>query len=179
MKTFLAKNIRAVQIGTSLVAVFLGIAVGSYLIHRYSVKGVPSFKREYDLVLKKYDGTDMRLASFKNKLLVVTAWASWCPYCKAELENLSTVSQEHGAEIQIVAINRGESRADAKPYSDALTQVGGVAFLLDPTDAFYKELGGYAMPETLFIDAYGHVLFHQRGPMSIELMREKIRELVN
>ena len=177
MRTFLNTYHKEVRIGVSVLAILLGVAASIYFMHRYSVKGAPSFRREYDLVLKTYDGKDVRLASFKNKILIVTAWASWCPYCKAEIENLSTLADTNKNDVQIIAVNRGESLSDAKPYSDRLVVPATVQFFLDPTDSFYKELGGYAMPETLFIDAYGHVLYQQRGPMKMEDMIQKMKEL--
>jgi cytochrome c biogenesis protein CcmG, thiol:disulfide interchange protein DsbE len=178
MRTFFNSHSTKLLFALGAIAVLIGISAATYLVGRYSVTGVPSFKRQYDLVLKKYDGSEVKLAAYKNKVLVVSAWASWCPYCKAEIENLSRLQESLGDSIQVVAVNRAEPLGDAKSFSDTLAVSSRVDFLLDANDAVYKEMGGYAMPETVFIDAYGHVLFHQRGPMSLDLMQEKISELV-
>lgn len=178
MQQFITSNQWYIRLFLAGLAISLGLGAASYIVHRYSVKGAPSFRREYDLVLKNYEGADVRLASFKNRVLIVTAWASWCPYCKTEIEHLAAATESFKGDVQVVGINRAESLADAKVFSDALVGAAGVQFFLDPNDSFYKEMGGYAMPETLFIDPYGHVLFHQRGPMAEELVRQKVADLL-
>jgi hypothetical protein len=65
----------------------------------------------------------------------------------------------------------------AKKYTDSLA-TQGIPLLLDPTDSLYKEAGGYAMPETVFIRPDGDVLFHQRGPIQLPEVEAKIKELL-
>ncbi len=156
----------------------IGIMAGLYIHGRYAVKTATTFKTEYNLVLKDYSGKDVSLSDFKGKIIIVTAWASWCPYCKAEIENLSKLDDMYPGKLHIVAVNRAEPLSDAKTFSDTLQVSHDVRFLLDPNDSFFKEMGGFAMPETAFIDQYGHVLFRARGPMSKDEMTQKVKELV-
>ncbi len=157
----------------------LVLVTGAYVYWRYSPRpGAVSFTSTYDLVLKDYDGNDVRLSEFKRRILVVHSWATWCTYCGDEIKNLATLKNKYGDSIQIIAPNRAEAVQVAKPYSDALALGGRVVFLLDPEDSFYKSVDGYAMPETLFINDRGEVLFHQRGPMNITEVEEKINALI-
>ena len=50
-------------------------------------------------------------------------------------------------------------------------------FLLDSSDSFYRSIGGFTMPETLFVDGGGNILLHKRGPMTLDEMRQKTNEL--
>lgn len=155
------------------------VAATAYYYWRYSPRpGSDAFTQEYDLVLKDYAGNDVHLSQFKRQILVVHAWATWCTYCADELKNLAALKKEFGDNIVILAPNRAEALPVAKPYSDALGLGSSVVFLLDPNDSFYKSIDGYAMPETLFINDRGEVLFHQRGPMNMDEVREKIRTLL-
>jgi len=137
-----------------------------------------TFREEYALVLKDYDGNDVRLSEFRREFLVVYAWASWCPYCGDEIRNLSSLKQRYGDKITILAVNRAEPLVEAKDYSDKLGDIVGVTFLLDPSDTLYKKVEGYAMPETLFIKSNGEILFHQRGPIELQAVKDKIDELL-
>lgn len=137
-----------------------------------------TFREEYALVLKDYEGNDVRLSDYRREFLVIYAWASWCPYCGDEIRNLASMKQEYGDKITILAINRAEPLVDAKDYSDKLGDIPGVTFLLDPNDTLYKKVQGYAMPETLFIKSNGEILFHQRGPIELQAVRERIEELL-
>ncbi len=54
-----------------------------------------------------------------------------------------------------------------------------MTFLLDSKDAFYKSIGGFSMPETLFADADGNVIVHKRGPMALDEMIDKVNSIIN
>lgn len=163
-----------IAIGVALVV----LVVFGFLYWRYHPRrGTVSFEPTYELTLKDYNGKDVRLSQYKREVLVVHAWATWCTYCGDELKNLATLKKKYGENILILAPNRAESVYTAKPFTDALGLGDAITFLLDPDDAFYKSIDGYAMPETLFINDHGEVFFHQRGPMNIAEVEQKINEL--
>jgi thiol-disulfide isomerase/thioredoxin len=137
-----------------------------------------TFDDEFALVLSDYAGNEVRLSEFKREFLIVYLWASWCPYCKQELENLSQLKQTYGDKIQVLAVNRAEPLITAKEYTDSLAHAEGLTLLLDPNDALYKDINGYAMPETVFITKRGEVLYHQRGPIEMPAVDAKIKELL-
>jgi thiol-disulfide isomerase/thioredoxin len=137
-----------------------------------------TFAEEFGLVLKDYNGNDVRLSEFRRKVLIVYAWASWCPYCGEELKNLAQLKRAYGDEVQILAVNRAEPLPDAKGYTDGLGVAQDLVLLMDPNDTLYKDIGGYAMPETIFIDEQGAITFHQRGPIQLAAVEEKIQEIL-
>ena len=49
-----------------------------------------------------------------------------------------------------------------------------IVLLLDPTDNFYKGIGGFAMPETVVYDIEGNISSHTRGSMTYEQMVERV-----
>lgn len=162
----------------AIVAVIFVIIGAVFFYWRYHPRaGTTSFQPSYELVLKDYTGADVRLSQFKREILVVHSWATWCTYCADEIKNLSTLKTKYGDRIEILAPNRAESVYVAKPFTDALGIGTRITFLLDPDDAYYKSIQGYAMPETLFINDRGEVFFHQRGPMNITEVEQKISEL--
>jgi len=121
-----------------------------------------------------YEGDSVNLTDFAGTPLVINSWAAWCPFCVEELQNFATVQQEVGQDVLFVAINRAESLAVAKKFSDDLSVTQHLIFLLDPEDVFYKTIGAIAMPETIFIDAVGNIAFHKRGVMNIEEIRQRV-----
>ncbi len=167
---------RATRIALAAAAIVL-IALGLFYWRYHPRSGITNFTQEYELVLKDYSGADVRLSQFKREILVVHSWATWCTYCADEINNLTTLKKKYGDRIQILAPNRAESVQVAKPFTDALAVGESMLFLLDPDDAFYKSIEGYAMPETLFINDRGEVFYHQHGPMNISEVEAKINEL--
>ncbi len=138
-----------------------------------------TFTNEYGLVLHDYNGNEVHLYSFRRDVLVAYAWASWCAYCGDEMKRLAALKEKYNGKITIVAINRAEPKADAKAFTDKLGVDKNMTLLLDPDDSFFKSIGGYAMPETVFIDPGGNIVYHQRGPLDEAAMEARIKELVH
>jgi len=143
-----------------------------------SAKPPEKFTKEFQLVLEDYSGKQVHLGDYRRKILIAYAWASWCPYCGAEIENLAKMKQTYGNDIQIIAINRAEPRSTAKAFTDKLQNTSGVVFLLDPTDSFFKDIDGYAMPETVFINNSGVVVYHHRGPLEMDQLETQVKQLL-
>lgn len=137
-----------------------------------------SGERISDISLKDYEGNDVRLADFSGKPLVVNSWAVWCPFCVKELADFASVQKEFGDRVVIIAIDRVEARDVAKEFTDGIGVTDDLTFLLDPNDSFYQSIGGFSMPETLFVKADGIIHFHKRGPMTIEEIHQRTQELV-
>lgn len=139
--------------------------------------GTISFEKEYQTTLIDYAGKKVRFAEFKGKPLVVCFWATWSPYAKDELNYVAQLKKEYGDAVHIVAVNRAESVRDAKSLTDAMS-LEGVVLLLDADDLLFKDLGGYAMPELVFINKRSEQVVHQRGPMTLEEIREAITKII-
>jgi len=128
--------------------------------------------------LQDYNGNTIRLSDSHGTVRIVNSWATWCPFCVDELPDFAHLQEEFGKEITVVAINRQESAERAKEYTDELHVTEQLVFLLDPTDTFYKQAGGFGMPVTLFIDREGNTILIKRGFMTLEEMREKVLEIL-
>lgn len=132
-----------------------------------------------DFALQNYDGKTVRLTDFAGKPLVINSWAAWCPFCRKELVDFAAAQKEFGNDVVIIAIDRAESRETAKKYTDELGVTNDMIFLLDPSDSFYQSIGGFSMPETIFVDKDGNIAERKRGPMEIKEIREKIQKLLS
>jgi thiol-disulfide isomerase/thioredoxin len=164
-------------IAAALVIVTFGF---SYFIFRVPEKASDgNFNKEFSLVLKDFDGKEVPMYSFRRQIMVAYAWASWCTYCGEELKRLATLKKTYGDKIQIVAVNRAEPKIAAQDYINKLGLGDDVELLLDPDDSFFKSIGGYAMPETVFIDVGGNVVYHQRGPLDEPALQARMKELVH
>ncbi len=160
--------------------IVFGVLVIALIIYTHTPKpGTVSFTKEYSMVLTDYSGNRVRFDSLEYKPLVVFFWATWCPYCKGELQHLGELKTQYGDAVQIVAVNRKESLADAKGFTDALALPPGMVFLLDDHDALFKDLGGYAMPETIFINSHGEQVVHQHVPMSASQADQAIQKITH
>ncbi|MBI2046357.1 MAG: TlpA family protein disulfide reductase [Parcubacteria group bacterium] len=131
-----------------------------------------------DFSLQDYEGKIVRLSDFKGKPIVINSWAAWCPFCRKELVDFAAAQHEFGDKMVVIAIDRAESRDTAKKYTDELAVTSDIVFLLDPSDSFYRSIGGFSMPETIFVSRDGHIVDHKRGPMGVSEIRERIQKIL-
>lgn len=137
------------------------------------------FRTLPELSFRDYNGNVVRLADFKGTPLVVNSWAVWCPFCLKELPDFAEIQKEFGEQVIIIAIDRAESLKTAKSYTDDLGITDDIVFLLDSGDIFYRSIGGFSMPETIFVDSGGNIREHKRGFMRIEDIRERVNNLLS
>lgn len=126
-----------------------------------------------DLTFRDYEGKEVALSDFRGRPMVVNSWAAWCPFCVDELVDFTRLQEEFGDKITVVAIDRAEPLATARGFSDKAGVTGKIVLLLDPADSFYSSIGGFSMPETIFVDENGLIKDHKRGPMTLEEMRRR------
>lgn len=131
-----------------------------------------------DFTLPNYAGEDVALADSAGKVRVINSWATWCPFCVDELPDFARLQEEFGDEIVVIAIDRSESVEKAKGFTDELGISDDLTFLMDSRDRFYTSIGGFAMPETLFVDGDGNIHIHKRGPMEFEEMKQKVEQVL-
>jgi len=126
-----------------------------------------------DITFKNIDGQDVTFASMRGKPVVAYVWASWCERCVRDIYSHALLQKEFGDAVMFAEVNRGESLEIAKKFVDPKA---GLSLFADGNDALYKALGGFAMPETIFIDKNGIVRNHTRGHMSTIDLRRRIQD---
>lgn len=166
----------------TIAAVALLVIVPLFSFLFFKVPQVPAeqnFGKQFSLVLQDYSDKDIHLYTYRRQVVIAYAWASWCTYCGNELKELVKLKKTYGDKIQILAVNRAEPAATARAFTESLGITQDVTLLLDSQDAFFKSIGGYAMPETVFINPSGEIVFHQRGPIDVPTLEQKLKELVH
>ncbi len=144
-----------------------------------SVQNMPPAKASAlaSIVLQDFSGVEHNIVSNK-KISMINSWATWCTFCMRELPELATLQEEFEDDLLIVAVNRGEKLKKAKRKIEEKGLIGRLLFLVDPSNVFYKTIGGFTSPETVFTDSSGKILFHKRGPMSLQEMQEVVTNLL-
>lgn len=134
--------------------------------------------RAPDFTLLDYNDTPRTFSEIsKGKIAVVNAWATWCPFCTKELEDFAQLQERFGDDIVVIAVDRQESREKAQTFTDSISVSNRMTFLLDPTDSFYRSIGGFSMPETIFVNTRGEIVLHKRGPLELDEMTDIINSI--
>lgn len=150
------------------------IAVGVFLFNTNGERESTADKLP-QVSVQDMRGNDISLTELVGKPLVVNSWAVWCPFCLQELPDFAELQAEF-PDITVIAVDRAEPLATVKGYTDELGVTGKMTFLLDPSDGIYRSIGGFSMPETIFVSRDGHIVFHKRGPMTLDEMRAAVNQ---
>ena len=67
--------------------------------------------------LKDMNGADVKLASFKGKVILVNFWATWCGPCKAEIPSLVELQQQYGKDLVILGVSVDDPVEKMRPYA--------------------------------------------------------------
>lgn len=108
------------------------------------------------------DGTTVRLADYKGKVVLIDFWASWCPPCKASFPALDAIYREfQGKGLQVLAVNVDERQHDAETFLAAHPH--RLTVLFDPKGVAPEAFGVKGMPSSFLIDRAGTIRFTHMG----------------
>lgn len=115
-----------------------------------------------DYIGKTVDGVPVLLSQHAGKVLVVSFWATWCPYCLKELPILNGIQKVAGKEqMHVVAVNT-EERAVFRKVVKALT-ILDVQLTYDPDESARKSYGVNGIPHMVIIGRDGKIQSLYRG----------------
>jgi cytochrome c biogenesis protein CcmG, thiol:disulfide interchange protein DsbE len=134
-------------------------------------KPAPAFE------LTRLDAPDQKLRrdDLLGKVWVLNVWASWCAPCREEHPLLVDFARRKIAPVY------GLNYKDTRPAGMAfLTQLGNPyeASLFDGDGRVGIDYGVYGVPETFVVDKQGMIRFKHVGPLTPEVIANKIMPLL-
>ena len=116
-------------------------------------------------VLKRYDGGQIDLASYRGTVVLVNFWATWCPPCVAEFPSLLALRDEFADQpFEILAVNWGERDDAIAGFIDSLGRAVNFPILVDRSVLTVAEDWPVrALPTTIIVDKRGNLAFRITG----------------
>ena len=114
-------------------------------------------------------------ASMKGQVWILNVWASWCVACREEHPVLVELAQSGKAPI--IGLDYKDKREDAL----AMLERQGNPYVLSAFDANGRvgiDYGVYGVPETYVIDQAGIIRFKHIGPITTQILNQKIYPLL-
>ena len=134
-----------------------------------------------DFLLETAGGDTLRLSDLQGRPVVLNFWATWCPPCRQEMPELVAAYAEHEqAGLVIVGVDLQEADGPVQRFAEEF----GIRFPLvidrDGEVADAWRLGGpvEGIPTSYFVDETGVIRDLYYGPMTGEILEERLAELL-
>ena len=114
-------------------------------------------------------------AEAKGKVWVLNVWASWCAPCREEHPLMTALARSGLAPVY--GLNYKDKREDAirwlkqygDPYAASVSDIDGRVGI---------DYGVHGVPETYVIDKQGVIRYKRVGPVTPEILKQKIAPLI-
>jgi peroxiredoxin len=70
--------------------------------------------------MKDVNGVDVKLESFRGKVILVNFWATWCGPCRVEIPDLMTLQDQYRDDLVVLGIDVLDEFDRVKPFADEL-----------------------------------------------------------
>ncbi|HJN52883.1 MAG: DsbE family thiol:disulfide interchange protein [Pseudomonadales bacterium] len=110
-----------------------------------------------------------------GEVTLLNVWATWCPSCVAEHQQLLKIARE--GTVRLVGVNYNDDVAKAQQWLLKLGDPYWVT-LADTQGKLGIDLGVYGAPETFLMDASGVIHFRHVGAVTDEIWQNTLRPMV-
>lgn len=146
----------------------LSVAHAQHSVKSTSVSTVLSQLQE----LKDIHGQSAEFLMDKQKKTYIKFWASWCPLCLSELDEIAHLAQSKPDFNVITIISPGylgeKNSEQTRQWLEKLLQTQHLTVLLDPYGTIAKSLGIRVYPSAVFLSASGAIERVQRGSITLQ-----------
>jgi len=130
--------------------------------------------------ISSLDGSPLRLASLKGKVIVLDFWATWCGPCRAQHPLYEEVRKRFGDRDDIVflPINTDEDTSAVKPFIEQNKWGRAIWF----EDGLGSLLRVSSIPTTIIIDKQGKIFTRMNGFVPekfVDQLTERIKEALD
>ncbi len=130
-----------------------------------------------ELSLQNVDGKSEALIDYRDQVVLVNNWATWCPPCKAEIPTLQAYYETHTMDgFVIIGIDAGEPQSEVLKFVQEHNMTYPVWFDLENTamNAFKNQ----SLPSSFVIDRKGIVRLAWVGEISGEVLEKYVTPLI-
>ena len=116
------------------------------VLNEITQKGVPDF------TLKDLSGLEIGPGQFKDKILVINFWASWCNPCVEEFPSLIKLIEHYNGEVVLLAISADHEEVEMVNFINAFGfKNKSIHVMWDKEQNVAKKYGTFVLPESYIL----------------------------
>src|SRR3954469_1263625 len=128
--------------------------------------------------MQDMNGVDVKLASFKGKVILLNFWATWCGPCQEEIPSLVQLQQQYGDQLVILGVSIDDPLNKLKPYATKMHMNYPVLVGRDRQDVQDAYGPLFGIPVSVFVDRDGKIWKRHSGIASREQFEREIKALL-
>ncbi len=161
----------------AVVAIGAGLWAAQSLLSPASVAPSPAQTQALDFSLPDMEGKLHKLSDWRNKVVVLNFWATWCPPCRQEIPEFIQLQNKYGQSgVQVIGV-AVDNLDDVKQFY----QETGMNYpvLIGEQDAFnlmaeFGETTG-SLPYSVVLNTHGQIVAHKLGALDLPRMEALIK----
>ena len=169
------------------------LAMGAVLLALVLLWVTPSVREEVDasanaafvgmtaplhFTLQDMNGVEVKLDSFKGKVIVVNFWATWCGPCELEIPWLVEIQNAYPADVVVLGVSIDDTADLLKPYAAKMQMNYPVLLAVDRQDVQDAFGPLYGIPVSVFIDREGRIARRHSGILEKAQLEQEIKALL-
>lgn len=156
--TKVADAVAACQMDDAMKASLDAATTGDLAAMRIADKPIPLAQIGFETP----DGTAMTFADWKDKVVLLNLWATWCGPCREEMPDLVKLQETHGSDkFQVLALNVDRNGGEKPQKFLESINATALGLYLDPSNKTFQDLRGkglvFGLPTTMILDTQGCV----------------------
>ncbi|MDT7690454.1 MAG: hypothetical protein QOJ70_405 [Acidobacteriota bacterium] len=120
----------------------------------------------WDSEIQAVDGASFKLSDYKDKVVVLDVWATWCGPCRLEIPHLVDMSNEYaGKGVVVIGLTTESPQTDSEKVRDFAREMK-INYKLGYARADVAQTmmnGNYSIPQTFVIAPGGRIVTKFRG----------------
>ena len=122
------------------------------------------------------DGSTLDLSAYKDKVVILDFWATWCPPCVAEIPHFIALQKKYGKDLQIIGISVDKKHDTLKAFIDEKNINYPVVHFDPKMDEQFGSITG--IPTTFVLDREHRIVDKAVGFHAQEYFESKITPLL-
>ena len=109
--------------------------------------------------LRDLNGNELNFLDTKGKVVFINLWATWCPPCIAEFQNIQDLYNDYKNDVVFLLVS-DESLATIKKFLD---KKGYDIPIFSPLSNYPDDINPRSIPRTYIIDKEGNIVVDKKG----------------
>ena len=178
-------NIKIIILVAALVIVIAGAFI-AYNIYKEDVGNseksgfqTQTGTKMTDFAFFDMDNKEVKLSDFSGKAVVINFWATWCPACISELPIFQSTYNNHKDDVQFIMLNLTDGDRETEKNVKNYISENKFTFpvFMDKMAAGAKTYSVYSIPQTIFIDKEGNIIYTHIGAISLHDLENRIKQI--